>query len=378
MRAQERLHGLDALRGFAALAVVVFHWQLWGVDPQRVAPPGGFGFPRALAEGFLAFFYRCGDSAVGLFFTLSGFVFYWLYRDAIQARSVDARRFAVDRFSRLYPLYFATLLWTWAGHNLFAWMRHGPGWDSGGNDLVGFARQALVFPLWTPTRVFAFNLPSWSLAVEALLYLVFFILARRALLGIAATLAMLVAGHLASFYSADISYGLSSFYMGGLAFLAFERITSARTERALAMVVGASWLFAIVFGSGLVPLAITPLALLDKVYAIYVLFPVTVLYLAVLEARKGPIARRLAWLGDSSYAIYLLHYPLMLATSIVLFAVGGDFQALRSPLWLAVFVAVLLVLGIACHRGFERPAQRWLRRRLASRRPEVGGARPES
>ena len=378
MRAQQRLYGLDALRGLAALAVVVFHWQLWGPDIQRIAPPGGFGFPRALAEGFLAFFYRCGDSAVGLFFTLSGFIFYWLYRQAIQAREVDARRFAVDRFSRLYPLYFATLLWTWGGHNLFAWMQHGPGWDSGANGLYGFVRQVLVVPLWTPNRVIGFNLPSWSLAVEALLYLMFFVLARRALLGLAATLVMLLAARLANFYSVDISYGMSSFFMGGLACLAFERITSAQTERALALVVGASWLFAIVFGSGLLPLAATPLAPLDRIYAIYVLFPATVLYLAVLESRTGPIARRLAWLGDSSYAVYLLHYPLMLTTSIVFLAVGGSFQALKSPLCLTGFAVAVMLLGVACHRGFERPAQRWIRRRLSGRRADRHGAEPEA
>ena len=364
MRAPERLHGLDALRGLAAIAVVIFHWQLWGPDSHRIAPPHGFPFPRAIGEAVLTFFYQCGISAVGLFFTLSGFVFYWLFRDAIGARRVDARRFAVDRFSRLYPLYFATLVWAWAAHNFYAWMNQGPGWDSGANNLAGFVRQVLVFPLWTPHRVIGFNLPSWSLAVEALLYLVFFLLARRALLGLAGTLAMLVVARIAGLYSDDIGYGMSSFFMGGLAYVAFERANDARLERPLGLVVGGSWLFAIVFGAGLVDLAATPLAFLDHVYAIYLLFPATVLYLAMVESRRGPLARRLSWLGDASFAIYLLHFPLMLTTSIVLKATGGDFQAIRSPWVLAVFVAGVILLALASHRFFERPVQDRLRRRF--------------
>ena len=370
MRAPERLHGLDALRGFAAVAVLIFHWQFWGRDANQVAPAGGFTVPRVIGESFLTFFYQCGISAVGLFFTLSGFVFYWLYRSAIQDGRIGGRWFFVDRFSRLYPLYFVTLLWAWGGHNLYAWMNQGPGWRSGVNDLAGFVRQVLVFPLWTPERVIGFNLPAWSLAVEALLYVLFFVLARRALLGLAGTLVMLLVALPVQWYSSDISYGMTSFFMGGLACIAFERIEGPWAERVLRLLVAASWLLAIVFGSGLVKLAWTPLAFLDHYYAMYVMFPATVLYLALLETRRGPVARGMGWFGDATYAIYLLHFPLMLTTAIVFRAIGGDFQALRSPLALAAFLVVVVVAALASHRFFERPLQGWIRRRFSGRRPE--------
>ena len=108
----------------------------------------------------------------------------------------------------------------------------------------------------------------------------------------------------------------------------------------------------------------------DHFYAMYVLFPATVLYLAILETRRGPIARGAGWFGDATYAIYLLHFPLMLTTAILFRAAGGDFQALRSPLSLAIFLVVLIPLALASHRFFERPVQQWIRRRFSGKRPQ--------
>jgi peptidoglycan/LPS O-acetylase OafA/YrhL len=368
MRAPERLYALDALRGFAALAVVLFHWQFWGQDASLDQD--------ALAHVVRTFFYQCGIAAVGLFFTLSGFVFYWLFRTPIHNGTVGGRWFFVDRFSRLYPLYFLTLLWAWGGHNVYAWMNQGSDWSSGVNDLTGFLRQLFVFPLWTPKRVIGFNLPAWSLAVEALMYLLFFILAKRSLLGLAGTLMMLLLALPMQWYSPDIAYGMTSFFMGGMCWLTFERVDGVWTEGVVRLVVIVSWLATLVFGSGIINLTLTPLAFLDHFYAMYVLFPATVLYLAILETRKGPIARDGRWFGDATYAIYLLHFPLMLTTAILFRATGGDFHTLRSPLSLGIFLVVLVPLALACHRFFERPVQQWIRGRFAGRSQD--GASPTS
>src|SRR5882724_7118049 len=98
----KRLYALDTLRGFAALSVVLWHWQhffaisgTWQQGWQKSSEP---------FYQFLRPFYAEGWAAVDLFFALSGFIFFWLYAEAIREARISAFRFAWLRFSRLYPL----------------------------------------------------------------------------------------------------------------------------------------------------------------------------------------------------------------------------------------------------------------------------------
>src|SRR5215813_3086162 len=104
----KRLYALDTLRGFAALSVVLWHWQhffaisgTWQQGWQKSSEP---------FYVFLKPFYEQGWAAVDLFFALSGFIFFWLYSEAIREGRIGAWRFGWLRFSRLYPLHLLTLL----------------------------------------------------------------------------------------------------------------------------------------------------------------------------------------------------------------------------------------------------------------------------
>ena len=370
MRAPERLYLLDLTRGLAAIAVVVFHWQFWGSDGSRLEPAGGFGLLRAIGEAALAFFYSSGAAAVGLFFTLSGFVFFWLFAPPIREGLVGPWHFFVDRFSRLYPLHLLTLILVAIGQLLYSRMNRGVGWTSPVNSMSNFVAQILVVPLWTPVRAIEFNLPVWSLSVEALVYVVFFLVARRARPGLATAVCMVALGCLANGYSKDIAYGMTSFFMGGVTSIVYQRLPDSRFERPLALLVGASWILAIAFGAGLADQRPTPLHFLDHWFAIFVQFPATVLYFAMLETRRGPIARRWSWLGDATYAMYLLGFPLMLGIALAWRAAGRSFDELQSPLVMLVFLTPAIPISYACHRWFERPVQKALRRRLSMRRQQ--------
>jgi len=89
-RGSTRIGGIDVLRGFAALAVVVSHyvnwWDRYVADIPFVAP-GHYGY-----------------YAVQLFFVISGIV---IFNTLNKCRSIF--HFAYLRFSRLYPTYWATL-----------------------------------------------------------------------------------------------------------------------------------------------------------------------------------------------------------------------------------------------------------------------------
>ena len=93
--------------------------------------------------------------------------------------------------------------------------------------------------------------------------------------------------------------------------------------------------------------------------------------LLALALDEGPLARLLGsrgprWLGDVSYATYLVHVPLLVLLKLLF--VGPDLQL--SWMDLAIYLAALLALSAALYRWLEKPAQNWLRQHpqfLASR-----------
>jgi peptidoglycan/LPS O-acetylase OafA/YrhL len=100
-RSQTRLLSLDALRGLAALAVVLFHYMGHFQEKYgHVSPP--------------LFSFELGRYGVELFFMISGFVIF-LTLDRVRSTA----DFAFARFSRLFPTYWAAVLLTWTIVSLF-------------------------------------------------------------------------------------------------------------------------------------------------------------------------------------------------------------------------------------------------------------------
>lgn len=92
-----RLQALDALRGAAAVTVMLYHYTVHYA--QHFAPS-----ERAL------FTLTRGNLGVDLFFCISGFVI-----SMTLERCANGRDFAVRRFARIYPTYVASLVFTyWA------------------------------------------------------------------------------------------------------------------------------------------------------------------------------------------------------------------------------------------------------------------------
>lgn len=98
---QNRLLSLDALRGVAALSVVIFHYTAnFQYKYGHTSPP------------LLSF--ELGRYGVELFFMISGFVIF-LTLDRVRSTA----DFAFARFSRLFPTYWMAVLLTWAIVTIF-------------------------------------------------------------------------------------------------------------------------------------------------------------------------------------------------------------------------------------------------------------------
>lgn len=92
---KSRLLELDALRGIAALGVVLFHYMVAFIDQ--------YTYGTEIFPGFR--YFRYGKHGVALFFIISGFVIFMSLERT--KRSYD---FIFGRFSRLYPTYWAAVI----------------------------------------------------------------------------------------------------------------------------------------------------------------------------------------------------------------------------------------------------------------------------
>ena len=95
-----KLLGLEALRFLAALAVVLWHYVHFAYVADQ---PVDLVREHLPLYGLLRPFYEAGKYGVWVFWCISGFIFFWKYRDAISDRSMRGWTFLVYRLSRLYP-----------------------------------------------------------------------------------------------------------------------------------------------------------------------------------------------------------------------------------------------------------------------------------
>ena len=307
-----------------------------------------------------------GTKSVALFFILSGYIFFATYGDRIASGRMSPRQFFVLRFSRLYPLHAVTLLIVAALQYLL--MRQtGRYFIYDHNTSLYFVANALLIQFGWFSNEMTFNGPSWSICVEAYLYLCFFFFARRLAANLPAR--FVVAGiSFAVMLYGDFSTtgplnpymceGLGCFFAGGC----LQAMSSL--ERRINLAIG----FALI-GAGAAMLPV----LGSRPGLALGIFPGVVL--AACSSRTFASASRwrlFAWLGDISYSTYLWHFPVQLAlVAFAAFVAPVDFSA-KLVFWL--YVATVMSAGTLSFRFLETPARIALRRWAAQPRASRRGA----
>lgn len=355
----ERIYSLDILRGVASIGVVFWHWRmLWSGKVYFVED-------LPLYNYFFAF-YEKGWLAVDLFFMLSGFIFSWLYADVIAERYVNAKKYAILRFSRLYPLHIITLLLVLVCQGIY-FLQEKKFYIYDNNDIYHFLLNLFLMSSWGMERGLSFNAPIWSVSVEVFLYGIFFITAflitnpsRRLIVwGL-----LSISGYfLIISYYAPIGRGVGSFFLGACLHPVFLFLIGHRYSRFICGgVIGIafiSWILVLVsLRMGLV-FNYRFYTLITRHYPVKILFPLTILSLLIIEPYFKPWLSRISLLGDISYATYLLHFPLQLMF-VIFFGLCGV-SVFEDYVFYIYFIFVLGASMLSFH-FFERPAQKFIRK----------------
>lgn len=386
---------LDAIRGLAALIVVLCHWQFYFYKDQtlQTKPVEELGLPLF---PYLSIFYHHAFFAVDLFFLLSGFIFFWFYADKIADRKTPFGNFMCYRLTRLYPVHFITLLSLIILQYIMISM-NGHTFIIQNNDTYHFLLNLFVIHSWgfekTPA-LNGFNGPSWSVSVELLLYLLFFLISWKKLHRNKGLLvAIVVGGAIIQHFYSMIGQGIYSFFLGGLTYHFYawlierknaRRITTIVTMAAIMLwvVVLTEYAFSYIRDISLLLMKkVLPgkdetfhmalFSLSRNTFFRTIISPITILTLALSETTRGSL--KIKWalvLGNSSYALYLIHFPLMVFFFIAVDTLGISRNVFHSPLTLLLFYSLLIPLSILTHYYFEIPVQEIFRKRL--RKPAPG------
>jgi len=338
---------LDALRGVAAIAVVIWHTgAIFGDAPL----PGAF-------------------IAVDLFFILSGFVLMHAYEQRLR-EGMSTLEFLRLRLIRLYPLYLLGFA--------LAIIAYLSGVALGSREPVPEAGAAAMMnllmlpsPTLNPTReLYVFNFPAWSLFMELVVNIVFAAVGYRLLrwglvLVIAAggVVMVLLVNH---YGTLDIGF-LASQLHGGLARVTFGfffgvllyKLHSGKSVQSTPMVFLLVSVMALTFLPGVDIEALgRGNSVVLNVIVVIVLYPALVWTAAQYEPgpRLLPIC---AFLGATSYAVYVLHASLFQAIWVIAELVEISPYA-HAP-WLGVcFLACLLVFTWFADKYWDRPIRAFL------------------
>jgi peptidoglycan/LPS O-acetylase OafA/YrhL len=235
--------------------------------------------------------------------------------------------------------------------------------------------QLFLVQNWYPLAPQSFNGPAWSVSLECLLYAVFFVACRW--LGVrpgwrAVPLALLAVPML--FVDEHIARGFIGFFMGGAMVGLWRALRAQPQVRIIARGLTTATLGGWAMLAALLYLD-SPLLAGGEGNAGFLLSfdvllcPLTVLTLALREdGRPRPL---LGFLGDISYATYLLHFPMQLALALIANRLDWEPQVFMQGWVLAAFYAVLIGLGALSYNLFERPMQHWLRGGKAQRAVSV-------
>ena len=348
---------LDALRGLLAVYVAIGHcrWLLWAGHSAWVATPHQ---PWEAIPAYASAAFRYGREAVMVFFVLSGFFIHYQAARA-DGRPATASTFYRRRWHRLAPPYFfalaVTIVLDAIGRAWWPTLYHAQTGDAlldqtfarGGYSTASVAPAVMVLPS-SLGRDFGSNGPLWSLAYEAVYYVVYplwlWLRQRNAMVAFVGIPVLCAAAPLLPLGAFPVSVTVHyPIWLAGA--LIAERFAKAGTSAREVWIGGAMFLAGATLhvssGGRLYPTLVAALLFGCGAVLLFAAASVPRRVVAVAE-----------FLGLRSYTIYIVHFPLLaLASAWVIQTYGG------RPLhgWLALTGAVACVaFGCVCFELCER------------------------
>ncbi len=343
---KDKFYSIELLRFFSSIAVILYHYKI------GFAWDKGFVGPEILGEILpyyekLNLLYNYGFYGVQLFFLISGFVFAHIYINKIDL--TDAKEFFINRFARLYPLHFFTLLIIVIYFFIDQEFINSQFNEERSRfiDFYHFILNIFYIHSWGLEKGLSFNAPTWSVSVEIAVYVTFYLSLRflrkyKIYFSLFITFLLFVLYKIPFF---DFRYNeyIFLFYLGVTIYqLPIKRYFKLFLFFSVLMILAAF------VGRNFKVLLFCP--------GILISFLVLDIFLKNLQLKKI-----FSILGGTTYSLYLLHYPLMI---VFLWMenkniINENFYSNNS--FILIYFITLIIVSICSYKYLEKPLNKKIR-----------------
>ena len=338
---------IDFLRWVAAMGVLIHHYKAhFNITSENVYNSKIFSL---IIDNAII-----GSYGVWFFWSVSGFVF----ANILLNQKTSLFDFSIKRFSRLYPLHFLTLflitILEFYSFNRFGNFQI----NSNIYDLYHFILNLLFISEWGFQNGFSFNSVIWSVSIEIPVYFAFFTIILFLKKNLFSYVLFLFILSKLLLHTDLFNYQLKAcffyFLFGAFIYLFCIRFEKYRKFFIIVSIIGIfSWPFLsylekveeLVFLKNFLPSTLT-------------LFGSLILFAFFIEKSFSKVGKRISFLGNSSYAIYLMHMPIQVIILILIKSNFFEISLLYSLKSFILFLIFVNVISIVTFKYFENPCRK--------------------
>ena len=345
---RSKFSGVEILRFFSSILILFWHYQHFAY----VHYSKSLEFEKHLQPfyKFFSYFYKYGYLSVYIFWLVSGFIFFYVYYDKVNKSKYKFYNFLTNRFARLYPLHFISLLLVLFMQYLYFEI-YNEYYVYKYNDLKHFILNIFFISHWGLQEGYSFNGPIWSVSVEIIIYFIFFFLTKNFkilfnfILGFIIYLLFLI-------INPSISNCVILFYIGGyLSLSKFNYKVFGKNK--------------FIKNLNLINITISTVVIIF-IYSINdgkyhtILKYLCVIYALIVSANLDYIIKILKlnsvfnYLGSLTYSIYLMGFPIQILIFLLysLFQIKLNYQ---DPVLFFLYFCLVLLISHISFKYFELP-----------------------
>ncbi len=344
----QKINSIQFLRGLAALIVVIYHTS----DYIKI---------NYTQQVFLGDFFSFGFAGVDLFFVISGFIILFTSKKYIN-NPTSIGEYLKKRFVRIYPIYWIVLITLLASTNI-----------------ITFLLDKNIFKTELPTKLstylntffllpnhLAINAASWTLSFELYFYLIFGLIILSKNLKFIPIIILLISlynsvilipndGFIKINYFFFFFSGYNfEFMFGVLICYHYEQIKFSKIISGILILVSVIIISQLGHQVGIFDI--------NKRVLIFGL-PSAVILISILNLEKNHRMTFLNFfvlLGDSSYVLYLIHFPAMLLLNKIPSLLGNSLSFVNETFYSFFIIFLIVLTSIYLHKWIEKPLNNYI------------------